>query len=376
MKVLMAGGGTGGHVYPAVTIAKALKEKGAEVLFVGTRRGLEAKIVPREGFAIEYIDVDSFPRSLSWRLVRSLGTAFRGLRQAREIVRRFNPDVCVGTGGYVAGPAVLAAALMGKATVIQEQNAHPGFTNRILARFADKVALGYEAAAERLPARDKLVVTGNPVRPEIVETTREEGERRLGLTAGKRRVLIFGASQGAASINRAVVAGFDRFRSLDAEILFVTGEKGYPQVVQALEEAGRRLEPLPEGVREGNLRILPYVYDMPAALASCDLVVGRAGALSIAEITARGLPSVLVPFPHAAGNHQEKNARVLEAAGAARVILDRDLTPERLAGAVSELLDDASSRERMAQASRKLGRPSAVWEIVALVEGVVALRSR
>ncbi len=376
MKVLMAGGGTGGHVYPAVTIAKALQEKGAEVLFAGTERGLEAKIVPREGFAIEFIPVDYFPRRLSWRLVRALGTAARAVLRAREIIRRFDPDVCVGTGGYVAGPVVLAAALLGKATVIQEQNAFPGLTNRILARFADKVALGYEVAAERLPSRDKLVVTGNPVRPEIVRMTREEGARRLGLEPGRRRVLIFGASQGAASINRAVIEARDRLQALDAEVILAAGERGYPRVVQALRDADRQVEPVREGVKAGNLRVLPYIYDMPAALASCDLVVGRAGALSIAEITARGLPAVLIPFPHATANHQEKNARVLEAAGAARVILDRELTAERLAAILEELLASDAERARMAAASRKLGRPDAVWEIVALIEGVVALRGR
>lgn len=372
----MAGGGTGGHIYPAVTIAKALQEKGAEVLFVGTERGLEARIVPREGFEIEYIAVAGFPRRLSWRLVRALGTAFRGFLQAREIVRRFAPDVCVGTGGYIAGPVVLAAALQGKPTVIQEQNAHPGLTNRILARFVDKVALGYEAAMEGFSAPDKLVVTGNPIRPEIVEISREEGARRMGLAGERLRILIFGASQGAASINRVVVAGVDRLQRLGAEILLVTGEKGYEQVVEALREGGKPVEALPEGVRVGNLRLLPYVYDMPAALASCDLVVGRAGALSIAEITARGLPAVLIPFPYAAENHQEKNARVLEAAGAARVILDRELTPDRLAEVLSELLSDVGLRQRMAAASRRLGRPGAVWDLVALIEGVVALRRR
>lgn len=372
----MAGGGTGGHIYPAVTIAKALQEKGAEVLFVGTKRGLEAGIVPREGFDIEFIAVDYFPRALSWRLVRSMGTAFQGFLQAREIVRRFAPDICIGTGGYVAGPVVLAAALLGKATLIQEQNAYPGLTNRLLARFVDKVALGYEAAKERFSVPDKLVVTGNPIRPEIVAITREEGARRMGLDLEKRRVMIFGASQGAASINRAVVAGVDRLGALGAEILLVTGEKGYDQVVQALHEAGRQVESLPQGVRAANLRILPYVYDMPAALACCDLVVGRAGALSIAEMTARGLPAVLIPFPHAAENHQEKNARMLEAAGAARVLLDRELTPDRLAEVLSELLSDASLRQKMAAASRRLGRPDAVWDIVALVEGIVAFRRR
>jgi len=373
MKVLIAGGGTGGHIYPAITIGKALLEKGAQVLFAGTRKGLEKEIVPREGFPIEFIAVDYFPRRLSLRLVRSLFTAMKGVREAVALVKSYGPDVCVGTGGYVAGPVVLAASLLGVPTVIQEQNAWPGLTNRILVHFVDKVALGYEAAANSLSRRDKLVITGNPIRPEIATITREEGAARLGLDPHRRLVLITGASQGARSINRAVSSAFPKLCRLDAQFLVATGSAGFEEFLARLP-GGRPGRPVLGGAGRafGNVWVVPYLYDMPAALAASDLVVGRAGAISIAEVTARGLPAILVPYPFAAENHQERNARVLEAAGAARVILDRDLNGDTLYDSVAGLLQDAHQLKAMAEASRRLGKPEAVWEIVALIEGVVA----
>ena len=332
MKVLIAGGGTGGHIYPAVTIGKALLEKGAELLFVGTHRGLEKDIVPREGFDIEFISVDYFPRRLSWRLVRSMFTAGKGVREAISLVRRFAPDACVGTGGYVSGPVVLAAALLGVPTIIQEQNALPGLTNRILVHVVDKVALGYEAAMGGFRRRDKLVVTGNPIRPEIVAMSRREGAARLGLDPRRRLVLVTGASQGARSINRAVIEAFSQLRGLDAQILVAVGASGYEAFLAEISRHEPNGRPVLDGQgrRFGNVTVVPYLYDMPAALAAADLVVGRAGALSIAEFTARGLPVILIPYPHAAENHQEKNAKVLEEAGAARVIRDSELNGERV----------------------------------------------
>lgn len=376
MRVLIAGGGTGGHIYPALTIGKALLEKGADVVFAGTEKGLEKEIIPREGFDLQFISVDYFPRRLSWRLVRSIFIAAKGVGDAISLVRRLSPDICVGTGGYVAGPVVLAAALLGIPTVVQEQNALPGLTNRILVHFVDKVALGYEAAAHSFRRRDKLVFTGNPIRPEIVAMTRQRGAARLRLDPAKRLVLVTGASQGARSINQAILEAFPKFRRLDAQFLVVAGTAGYEALIAGIERQTTESHPFLDGQGRafGNVMVVPYLYDMPAALAASDLVVGRAGALSIAEVTARGLPAILVPYPHAAENHQEKNARVLEAAGAARVILDRDLSADTLYDEIASLLNHEERLRDMAKASRRLGKPDAVWEIVALIEGVVASR--
>jgi len=376
VRVLIAGGGTGGHIYPAVTIGKALQEKGAELLFVGTARGLEADIVPREGFAIEFIPVRSFPRKIGWSLVKAGMTAVSGFRQAGKIVARFRPDVCVGTGGYVAGPVLLKAALKGIPTVIQEQNAFPGFTNRTLSRFVDRVALGYEEAAKHFSARDKLVVTGNPIRPEICKMDRAVGAKRLGLSPSLKTVLIFGASQGARSINQAVLEALPNLPKIDAQFVFATGKGGFEAFARGCEERGHALREVEGGAYAvGNLRVHSYIYDMPAALAASDLVVARAGAGSISEFCAVGLPAILVPFPHAAENHQEYNAKALEGRGAAVVVQDAEFNAEKLLTLVGDLLSDGKRLRRMAQASATLGRPDAVWDIVALIEGLVAQES-
>ena len=217
-------------------------------------------------------------------------------------------------------------------TIIQEQNALPGLTNRILVHVVDKVALGYEAAMGGFRRRDKLVVTGNPIRPEIVAMSRREGAARLGLDPRRRLVLVTGASQGARSINRAVIEAFSQLRGLDAQILVAVGASGYEAFLAEISRHEPNGRPVLDGQgrRFGNVTVVPYLYDMPAALAAADLVVGRAGALSIAEFTARGLPVILIPYPHAAENHQEKNAKVLEEAGAARVIRDSELNGERV----------------------------------------------
>lgn len=374
MKVLIAGGGTGGHIYPGVTLARALQEKGAEILFVGTRQGLESRIVPREGFPIEYITVDYFPRRLSLRLVRSLWRAGRGVREAFGIVRRYAPDICIGTGGYVAGPVVLAAAVSGRPTLIQEQNAYPGLTNRWLVHVVDKVALGYDEARRHFRRKDKLVVTGNPIRPEIVGTSRAEGAARLGFSTSGRVVLVFGASQGARSINQALLASLPDLHRLDARFLVVTGMGGFQPFIDECIRRGYLGEapPADRPVEIKNVRVVPYLYDMPAALAVADLVVCRASAGSIAEVTAKGIPAILIPYPHAAENHQEKNARVLEEKGAAVVINDADLDGERLYQSISSLLMDSRRRARMAQAGKAYSRPDAVWDIVALVEAMVS----
>lgn len=378
MKVLIAGGGTGGHIYPAITIGKALEEKGATLLFAGARQGLEKELVPKAGYPIELIPVDYFPRRLSRRLVKSVWTAGTSVFRAMALVRRFQPDACIGTGGYVAGPITLASALLGVPTVIQEQNALPGFTNRVLAYFVDRVALGYDAAKTGFRQKDKLIVTGNPIRPEIMSLTRQEGAARLGLNPKIKTVLSFGASQGARSINQSVLGALSRYQQMDAQFLHVTGERDFDDFHRECVKDGHDVKPIPDlnGIVLHNVKVVPYLHDMPAALACADLVVGRAGALSISEMTAKGLPAILIPYPHAAENHQEKNARVLQSAGAAEMILDRDLNSDVLAERVEGLLGDGERLKKMSRAAKGFGRPDAVWDIVALVEGLVAAKSR
>lgn len=376
VRVLIAAGGTGGHIYPGLTIAEELKRRfcQVEIVFVGTEYGLEKDIIPRAGYPLELISVQYFRRALSLESIKTGIVALRGLRQSFALIREFEPDIVVGTGGYVAGPLLLAAALRKVPTLIQEQNALPGVTNRILGRFAQCIALGYQEASRYFP-QNRVIVTGNPIRREITSIKRAEALERLQLDPARRTIIVFGGSQGGLSINRAMRELAPRFNQLDSlQVIHQTGKRSYEDM--AKEVLGRTgvsvSNQLPEMAVDGCIRMVPYIYDMPAALAAADLVVGRAGALSLAEITARGLPAILIPFPYAAENHQEKNARVLERAGAARVLLDADVNADSLGDLILSLLDNPRQLKSMAVASRSLGRVDATRAIVDQIEALTA----
>ena len=358
---MIAGGGTGGHVYPGITIAQAIREckPKAEILFVGTREGLEADVVPREGFALETIPLAGMPRRLSPGVVRAIWLAGKGFFAALRLVRRFRPNLVVGTGGYVCGPVVLAGALLGIPSAIQEQNAFPGVTNRLLGRLVRRIFLGYEEAVPHFP-REKVMVTGNPIRAGILSADRAEAAVRLGLDPALTTILVAGASQGARSLNEALLTCLPRLLLQPRlQVLHIAGKRNY----EAVREAIGHLNLSP--AMAGRIVVVPYVYDMPAAYAAADLVVSRAGAISLAEMTARGLPLILVPFPYAAADHQLFNARALERKGAARVIPDRELNGERLLAEILSLLRDPAALARMRRASQACGRPEAASAIAA-----------
>lgn len=372
LRVLITGGGTGGHIYPGLAIAERLRERGDRVLFVGTARGLEKELVPAAGFELRLIPAQSLPRRLSPALLKALWTAGQGFRAARRVLREYRPHVVVGTGGYVAGPVVLAARFMRLPILIQEQNALPGLTNRILARLADRVALGYAEAARRLKARAPVVVTGNPLRAGIAAGDRRAAIRRLGLDPGRATLIAFGASQGARGLNVAMREAAPVFKAHpELQVIHQTGRSAYEAIASELEQRGARRVG-PDLVIDGNVRVMPYIDAMPDALAAADLVVGRAGALTISEITACGLPAILIPYPHHADSHQEYNARVLSDAGAALVILEAELSGERLAQAALAILADEKRRRAMGEASRGLGRPNAALAVVKLIDELAA----
>mgnify|MGYP000878254220 CR=1 FL=1 len=362
MNIIVSGGGTGGHIYPALTILRAIqrREPSARILYVGTPHGLEADIVPREGIDFISIDLAGFERSFSFESILRVGRALCALARARGIVHGFRPDVAIGTGGYVAGPILLAASLAGVPTLIQEQNVFAGVTNRILARFATAIAVGMEDAKRVFPA-GKTYVTGNPIRPEVLTAARGEGAGAFGFDPAKKTVLISGGSRGARSINRAMVEVITRAaEQTEVQYLHVTGSEEHGDTLARIRNAGVRLEDHP------NLRVVPYLYNMPEAMAMADIAVFRAGATGLAELAARGVPAILIPYPYAAENHQEKNARAMEAAGAAEVILNRDVSGAVLEGAIRQLLADDARRAGMAAAMKRLGKPEAAEEIAAL----------
>ncbi|MHB9145180.1 MAG: undecaprenyldiphospho-muramoylpentapeptide beta-N-acetylglucosaminyltransferase [Symbiobacteriia bacterium] len=370
LRVAITGGGTGGHIYPALTIAKTLQSlaPGTEVLYIGTREGLEADIVPRSGLPFETVHVAGVAGKSLSKAVSGLVQAARGTAESLRLLRRWRPDVVVGTGGYVSGPVVLAGRLVGAKVAIQEQNAIPGFTSRVLSRLADRVFLPNQEARRYFGGGRKFLVTGNPVRPEVVAADREEARARLGVPAGKRLLFAFGGSRGARAINQALVPILGRLLERpDLMVLYVTGQAAFEQVSGQLREQGIDLE------ISGKIMVKPYFYEAEAALAAADLALVRAGAMTMAEIAVRGLPAVVIPFPFAIYDHQEKNARVPEGRGAAIVLRESQLGPERLAAVLTDLLDHPDRLAAMAGQMRELGRPEAseriAREVLALAAG-------
>lgn len=361
-RVIISGGGTGGHIYPAITIARAIADmEPTEFLYVGSKIGLENTLIPNEGIPFVTIDVRGLERKISFRNLVTLGKTAGSLIKAEHIIHKFKPDVVIGTGGFVCGPVLLAASLSGIPTLVQEQNVIPGVTNTILSRFVKCVALGYEEAAERFKRKDILVYTGNPVRKDILTGTKDHGRALLGLDPDKFTLLVAGGSRGARSINNAMIEVHRYFRdSKDIQILHVTGDHEYDRVVGQLEGIDGK------GRYGEGSHIIPYLHHMPEALAAADLAVYRAGAVGLAELTVRGLPAILIPYPYAAEDHQRYNAQALVMCGAAKMILDKMLTGRELLEEIVHLKNDPEALKRMAQASKSKGRPQAAHDIAEL----------
>ena len=346
-------------MYPALTVAEQFAVGPDAVTFVGTPDGLEARIVPAAGVAFRPLAASGFDRARPWTLVTSsLRIAASTLRAWRWLGAE-RPDAVVGFGGYVSIPVGLAAAARRVPLVLHEQNSVPGIANRFLSRFAAAVAVTYQESASRLAHPDRAVLTGNPVRRAVLDASRDAGRQALGLAAEAPVLLVFGGSRGARHLNTALLGLRDRLVAIpDLEIIHVAGKAEASSVCAALYKAG--------GDCGGRWRVLEYLDDMGSALAACDLVVARAGATSIAEITALGLPSVLIPYPFATDDHQTKNAQALVAHGAAEVISDADLDGQRFGDVVVGLLGDEEARATMSAASRALGRPDAAARVADL----------
>ncbi len=351
-RVIVSGGGTGGHIYPAITIAREIQRlEETQVLFVGTPKGMESQIIPREGFDFAPLPAAGLKRKLTAENLKVLAETAGSLWKARKILHDFKPDVVIGTGGYVCGPILMAAALSRIPTMIQEQNVIPGITNKILSYVVDKIALGYEEAKPRFPHPEKCVYTGNPIRREILSAHRAQARARLGIPPDAFMVLTAGGSRGARTINNAMI-GVHRFFAEDDGIYLyhVTGTAEYDRVVSALGDVTE------DGHFGRGSRIVSYQNDMPSALAAADLVIYRAGAIGLAELAARGVPSILIPYPYAAEDHQTFNARVFVKNGASKMIVDKYLTADELIQDIRELKEDPELLESMSASSRKLGK--------------------
>lgn len=368
MRVILTGGGTGGHIYPALALAEVLRQRDPNIklLYIGSEQGPEGRIVPAAGIPFAAIPARGLVGKGAVDKVKGFWSLARGIAAARSIVARARPDVIVGTGGYVAGPVGLVAGWRRLPLVIHEQNAFPSTTNRWLSRWAHTVAVPFAAAKTYFPRARQVVVTGNPVRPAVLEAVREEARRQLGLTAYAQVILVMSGSGGARRINQAVVqlaAGLPSVATAaePTALIVVTGQRYYETVCQSLAQQG-----LPTG-DGGPLRVYPYLDNMEQALAAADLVVSRAGAVSLAEITARGLPAVIVPSPNVTHDHQRRNAAVLAQAGAAVVIEDENCSGPHLLAVVSKLLADGEGLASMADISKQLGVPDAAQRLADLV---------
>jgi len=354
MKIIVAGGGTGGHIYPAVAVIESLKDlnNSVDVVFVGTGRGLETGIVPKLGYRMYKIAARPLPRKRGAGFIIPALLAGVGIIQSILVLIKERPDAVIGTGGYASGPCVLAASLAGTPTLYIEPNRVPGRTTMLLSRFVDEVALGFKECVRFFRKGTNLRVTGVPVRPGILEIDKRVGAGRFELDPGLKTVFVFGGSRGASSINRAIV---DAVRVLgerdDLQFIIQTGHADHEYVEKMLEGAH-----IP-------CRVYPYIEDIGYAYAASDLVVSRAGAVTLAELTALGLPAVLVPYPYATGRHQDSNAVALAEKEAAIVMNDNELSGERLAGAIERIVSDPQRMAAMAAASAGLGKPDAASQI-------------
>jgi UDP-N-acetylglucosamine--N-acetylmuramyl-(pentapeptide) pyrophosphoryl-undecaprenol N-acetylglucosamine transferase len=348
LRVVIAGGGTGGHLYPGIAVARELlaRRPDAVITFAGTSRGIESRVVPREGFALDVLRSVGLKGTSPAALVRGLAILPRSLLDAWGIISRRSPSLVIGVGGYSSGPVVLAAALRGVPTLLLEQNAVPGLTNRLLSRIVSAAAVTFESTASFFGRRG--FVAGNPVRPEFFATESEPGPQ-----GGLPRVLIFGGSQGAHAINVAMVEASPRLAAAGGmDITHQTGERDLELVRSAYGAAGL------------TARVEPFLFAMDREMKRADVIVCRAGATTIAELTAAGRAAILIPLPTAADDHQRRNAEILTKDGAAEMIEQKDLTGELLASQIIALASDAARRSRIAEAARRFARPDAAMVIV------------
>lgn len=342
MKAAIVGGGTGGHVIPALAIARELRERySAEIIFIGTSRGIETRLVPQAGFPLHLVQVGQLKNVSLTRRARTLTDIPRAVFACRKLFADFQPQVVIGVGGYASGPGMLAAILMRIPTLAFEPNLAPGFANRVVARFVSAAAVHFEETKRFFR---NSVVTGVPVRQEFFRITARSFSPPGSL-------LVFGGSQGARVLNQTIIDTIPRWKELGIQIRHQTGERDFEKIDSAYKQAGF------------SAQVSPFIDDMPSAFAQADLVLCRSGASTVGEITAAGKPAIFVPFPFAADDHQRMNAEALEKAGAARLIPESELTVQRLSAVVAELLGNSGVLSDMSVKARKLSHPEAVRQI-------------
>lgn len=349
MRFLLAGGGTGGHINPALAIADIIKNNfpDPEIAFVGTKNGMENLLVGREGYPIYHIEARGFQRSLSPRNIAAAWYYVTSPMKAKKLMKEFRPDIVIGTGGYVCYPPLKAAADLGIPTLVHESNATPGLAVRLLQHKVDRILFNFLGSAELLDEKDKCAVVGNPVRGSFGSYSRESARKALGIDDKYRLVLLsYGGSRGAPAINDAAIRIMKEYTSQHPEVLHIhaTGKENFAEAKRAFDAAGLG--------KYKNIEFCDYLYDMPKKLSAADLVISRAGAMTVTEMARLAKPCIMIPSPHVADDHQYKNAKLLEDAGAVRIIREDKATlkvEDRIVGEVSGLLADPAARQGLSR---------------------------
>lgn len=366
MKVIIAAAGTAGHINPGLAIANKIKEEKptSEIMFIGTDRGLENDLVPRAGYELKTIDAYGLSKKISINSIKNNIKTLKGVKQAKEIIKEFKPDIVIGTGGYICGAAILAAKKYNIPTILHESNAFPGKAVKMLAKKVDTILISFEEARQRIPKANKIVLTGTPTKIKNLQLSRiqkNEVLRQLGLKQDKPVVLIFGGSQGAKAINDAVVQLINDKMNEDYQIMWAPGPVQFDIIKRNIKNMSKLK----------NIKIVPYIYNMEEVMNSCDLVIARSGAMTITEVAKVGKPAIFVPLPNVSNNHQEYNAKVLENIGAAKIIENKDLTAEKLNSEIKDIIKDEKQMMQMGENAKKIDTNNVEEKIYSEVEKLV-----
>lgn len=348
MKVLISGGGTAGHVNPALAIAGMIREsyKDAVIEYVGTKKGLETRLVPREGYKLHTVKVRGFSRSLSLTNIDAAVKAVTSVWEAKKIIKEFRPDIVIGTGGYVCWPVLKAAAKMGIPTAVHEQNVVVGLTVKMLTKYVDKVMISFESSRKFFDCPEKVVLTGNPIKSEMLRTSREQARAAIGYDEKTPMILSYGGSLGAMMINRNVLEVIESFSEKnDVYHIHATGRGEWQEIKELL--LARGYDDHGDYVTKGKVTVREYIFDMPTLLAASDIVISRAGAMTMSELAAMEKAAIIIPSPNVTNNQQYKNASVFEKAGGAILIQEKDLTSEKLKNELEALIKNPEKLESL-----------------------------
>ena len=371
MRVLLTGGGTGGHINPALAIADIIKRNvpDAEIAFVGTKRGMENRLIPKEGYPLYHIEIQGIRRSLSLSNLKTAYLVMTSPKKAKKIIREFRPDIVIGTGGYVCWPLLQAASSMKIPTMVHESNALPGVAVRQLQNKVDVILTNFEATADLLKAKDRIVHVGNPLRRGYAMTDKSEARRELGISRSDFVILSFGGSLGAPKLNEAAVDVMRLFSNQHDDVIHVHsgGSRGYENAMRLFNGYGLS--------ENKDLTVKEYIYDMPLYMAAADLVICRAGAMTLTELAKLRKCAILIPSPNVTDNHQYKNAKVLADADAAILMEEKDLTPERIADTVRSLYEDADARRAMEESIAAFGNDDAEKRIYEEIQKLLAAKA-